>query len=147
MEHEPFDSRLTFLVYRVTAKLTLVANRLFRQHGLDIYSSRILLLLLDVDDRAVGELVDTMALPQSTVSHQLQRLEKQGFVARRRATDDSRVVRVSLTDEGRRAGAAVERFSRRINQAMIASLDPVERLLLPNGLRKLVGALDAERGD
>jgi len=68
MEHEPFDSRLTFLVYRVTAKLTLVANRLFRQHGLDIYSSRILLLLLDVDDRAVGELVDTMALPQSTVS-------------------------------------------------------------------------------
>jgi len=57
------------------------------------------------------------------------------------------VVRVRLTDEGRRAGAAVERFSRRINQAMIASLDPVERLLLPNGLRKLVGALDAERDD
>ncbi len=145
MDDDPFDARLTFLVYRVTAKLTLVANRLFRQYGLDIYSSRILLLLLDADDRAVGELVEAMALPQSTVSHQLLRLEKQGFVARRRAEGDSRVVRVTLTDDGRRAAKAVGQFSTRINRAMMESIDPVERLVLPQALRKLVGALDAER--
>lgn len=145
MADDPFDARLTFLVYRVTAKLALVANRLFRQHGLDIYSSRILLLLRGAGDRAVGDLVEAMVLPQSTVSHQLLRLEKQGLIARRRAPGDNRVVRVTLTPDGERAAVAVEEFSARINHAMIDDLDPIERLVLPKALLKLIGTLDKEK--
>lgn len=141
---DPFDGRLTFLVYRVTAKLTLVANRLFRQHGLDIYSSRILLLLLEHGESAIGELIQAMALPQSTISHQLSRLEKQGLIARRRATDDSRVVRVTLTPAGTLAAGACQEFSRSVNRAMSHDLDPVERLVLPAALRKLVATLDKD---
>lgn len=144
MSDDPFDARLTFLVYRVTAKLTLVANRLFRQHGLDIYSSRILLLLRATGDSAVGHLVEAMALPQSTVSHQLLRLQKQGLIERRRAPGDNRVVRVTLTPDGERAADAVERFSARINRAMIDDLDPIERLVMPKALQKLIGTLDNE---
>ena len=137
-----FEAQLTFLAYRITAKLGLVANRLFRQHGLDVYSSRILLLLLDTGDRTVGDLVDAMALPQSTISHQLIRLEKQRLVTRQRVAQDNRVVHVTLTEGGRRAAEAVREFSRRINREMLDGLDPVERLVLPNALRKLIATLD-----
>jgi len=147
MDDDTFDARLTFLVYRVTAKLTLVANRLFRQHGLDIYSSRILLLLADAQERTVGELVEIMALPQSTISHQVLRLETQGLIGRRRAADDNRVVLVALTEAGREAAAAVDEFSQRINEAMQADLDPVQRLVLPQALRSLLRTLDREGGD
>ena len=146
MEPESFDSRLTFLVYQVTAKLTLVANRLFRQHGLDIYSSRILLLLLDSGARSMGDLVEVMALPQSTISHQVLRLENQGLISRHRAVEDNRVVLVSLTEAGRAAAREVDAFSRRINEAMIADLDPVQRLVTPQALRALSGTLDRESG-
>lgn len=144
MDDGTFDARLTFLVYRVTAKLTLVANRLFRQYGLDIYSSRILLLLVDTGERTVGDLVEIMALPQSTLSHQISRLEKQGHVTRRRADGDNRVVLVALTAAGRTAAAAVDEFSRRINELMMADLDPVQRLVTPPALRSLLRTLDRE---
>lgn len=144
MAEGSFEGQLTFLAYRVTAKLTLIANRLFRQYGLDIYSSRILLLLLDTGDRAVGDLVETMALPQSTISHQLLRLEKQGFIERQRTSHDNRVVHARLTDNGRVVAAAVQEFSRQVNREMVESLDPVERLVLPNALRKLLLTLEKE---
>lgn len=144
MDDGTFDARLTFLVYRVTAKLTLVANRLFRQHGLDIYSSRILLLLVDTGERTVGDLVEIMALPQSTLSHQISRLEKQGHITRRRSVEDNRVVLVALTEAGRSAAAAVDEFSRRINDAMVADLDPVQRLVAPQALRSMLRTLDQE---
>ena len=41
-----------------------------------------------------------MVLPQSTISHQLQRLEKRKLLGRRRAQDDNRSVAVSLTQQG-----------------------------------------------
>ena len=147
MNEEAFDARLTFLVYRVTAKLTLVANRLFRQHGLDIYSSRILLLLVDTGERTVRDLIEIMALPQSTISHQVLRLEKQGLITRKRVAEDNRVVLVALTEAGRTAASAVDAFSRRINAAMIADLDPVQRLVAPLALRSLLRTLDREGPD
>jgi DNA-binding MarR family transcriptional regulator len=143
-DDENFDARITFLVYRVTAKLTLVANRLCRQYGLDIFSSRILLLLRDTGESAVGDLVEAMALPQSTISHQVLRLEKQGLISRCRSAEDNRVVRVALTDEGRKAAEDVDAFSRRINLSMIADLDPVQRIVTPQALRSLLRTLERE---
>ena len=71
----PMNQRLTFQVHRVNAKIAQVANSLFRIQQLDLLSSRILVLLLERDEMRVGELVEEMVLPQSTISHQLQRLE------------------------------------------------------------------------
>jgi predicted transcriptional regulator len=71
------NQRLTFQVHRVNAKIAQVANPLSSaSSNWTCLSSRILVLLLERGEMRVGELVEEMVLPQSTISHQLQRLVK-----------------------------------------------------------------------
>jgi DNA-binding MarR family transcriptional regulator len=115
--------RLTFQVHRVNAKIAQIANPLFRIQQLDLLSSRILVLLLERSELRVGELVDEMVLPQSTISHQLQRLEKRKLLRRRRARDDNRAVAVSLTPKGLEVSGAEAAELARLLGKMFATLE------------------------
>lgn len=118
----PAEERPTFLVNRVNAKLAQVANRLFRVHGIDVVSSRILIYLLEREEVRVGELVDLLALPQSTISHQLQRLEKAKLIRKRRTREDNRAVAVVLTAAGRFAAQECNAFSLDVHRQMASHL-------------------------
>ncbi len=142
----PTNQRITFQIHRVNAKIAQVANPLFRIHKLDLVSSRILVLLLERDAVRVGELVDLMVLPQSTISHQLQRLEKRGLLGRRRAAEDNRAVAVSLTRKGRGVAAECNRLSLSVFGHIAASLTSEEQLGLGRLLAKMFAALDSFDG-
>jgi DNA-binding MarR family transcriptional regulator len=131
----PMNRRLTFQVHRVNAKIAQVANPLFRIQQLDLLSSRILVLLLERGEMRVGELVEEMVLPQSTISHQLQRLEKRKLLRRRRVKDDNRAVAVSLTRKGLEV-------ARQCNQL---SLDPAIHDLWRERKRGCAGQARASR--
>lgn len=73
--------------------------------GVNIYAARVLILLKLDDDRTVGDLAEHAALDQTTLSHILRRLQRQGLVTRTRQEHDNRSVLVSLTDEGERVAA------------------------------------------
>jgi DNA-binding MarR family transcriptional regulator len=118
----PAQERATFLVNRVNAKLAQVANRLFRIHGIDVVSSRILIYLLERGQMRVGELVDLLALPQSTISHQLRRLDKAKLIRRRRSLEDNRAVAVVLTSAGRFAAQECNAFSLAVHRRMASHL-------------------------
>jgi DNA-binding MarR family transcriptional regulator len=68
-----------------------------------------------------------LAAPISTVSSALDRLERHGLVARRRIPDDRRVVRVDLTERGRRLAARLQNAHVENCRAMLARLSAVER--------------------
>lgn len=51
---------------------------------------------------SMGDLSDKMYLHMSTVSGIMDRLEKKGYVERKRDSTDRRVVKISLTKEGKR---------------------------------------------
>ena len=72
----------------------------------------------------VGELVVRLAVHQSTVSNLLEELEQRALVRRRRSAADQRVVRLSLTREGRRT---------------VRTAPPPLRGLLPEALRQMPG--------
>lgn len=60
-----------------------------------------LLLTLTEGPRRITDLAETEALAQPTVSQLVDRLERRGLVARRRSTEDGRVVLVSVSAKGR----------------------------------------------
>jgi DNA-binding MarR family transcriptional regulator len=63
----------------------------------------VLLLQIAASDdgtATVGELVDRLVLTQSTVTELVQRAEAAGFVERRLATHDARVVHLTLSAHG-----------------------------------------------
>lgn len=138
----PTHQRVTFQVHRVNAKIAQVANPLFRIHHLDLVSSRILALLLEQSDMRVGELVERMVLPQSTISHQLQRLDKRKLLRRRRAKDDNRSVTVSLTPHGREVALECNQLSLNVYRHMTGGLSEAELAQLANLLGRMFATLE-----
>lgn len=96
---------LPFLINRIAATVTDGVNQAFQAQGLNVYAARVLILLHLDGDYSVGELALQASLDQSTLSHILRRLEKQGLVTRIRKELDNRSVLVSLTQEGKGVGA------------------------------------------
>ncbi|RMF12150.1 MAG: ArsR family transcriptional regulator [Alphaproteobacteria bacterium] len=130
----PIENRVSFLIHRVNAQLARLCNPFFARYKLDLFSSRILVALLEKREMRVGELVDLMALPQSTISHQLRRLETQGLIERNRRADDNRSVTVNLSKDGERVASECNALSAVIYDALVdkipaTDLDVLERHL------------------
>lgn len=92
---------LPFLINRIAATVTDGVSHMFQPLGLNVYAARVLILLHLDGDHSVGDLAQQASLDQSTLSHILRRLEKQGLVKRTRQALDNRSVLASLTPEGR----------------------------------------------
>jgi DNA-binding MarR family transcriptional regulator len=85
------------------------------------------LAVLDIDGPIpMGGLAEALDVSQASATGIVDRMEQRGLVERRRIDDDRRVVRVALTDEGRRliAGMAAER--REHLAAMLETLTDAE---------------------
>lgn len=138
----PLIDRVTFIIHRINARLAQAANPVFRRHHLDLYSSRILVALHERGELTVGELVELMVLPQSTISHQLRRLESSGLIRRRRKASDNRSVSVTLSLKGKPVARECNELSRAIYGAMVATLSPAELTALRGLLRRIYANLD-----
>ncbi len=85
------------------------------------------LAILDIDGpMPMGGLAEALDVSQASATGIVDRMEQRGLVERRRIDEDRRVVRVALTDEGRRliAGMAAER--REHLAAMLETLTDAE---------------------
>lgn len=120
----PLAARLSFGIHQLSAQMARICNPLFRQYGIDILSSRILVLALEEDGVGAGRVIDMLRLPQSTTSHQFQRLERLGYISRERDPVDQRMVTLRLTPEGRHVAEACNRLSIDVYQSMIQQLSP-----------------------
>ncbi len=84
------------------------------------------------------ELAQQLSLQGATVTDMLQRMEESGLVARRRDSEDNRLVRVYLTEAGREK----ERFIRDqfliLEAKVFANFDEDERFMLRQLLNRAV---------
>ncbi|MEZ5659426.1 MAG: MarR family winged helix-turn-helix transcriptional regulator [Burkholderiaceae bacterium] len=146
------EDRPTFLVHRITARLQQVCNPVISPYGLDLYSSRIIAAVAQSGKLRIGDLVELMVLPQSTISHQVKRLESLGYVERRRSSRDNRLVEVTLTALGREAAKVCMRLSETIHESVVARLSAAEVDTLRRLLARMFDALpdacdiDVDRG-
>jgi len=126
----PLEDRITFLVHRINAHLMRVTNPKLKDWKVDLTESRLLVALLEKGPRTAGDIVRIMALPQSTISHQVKRLETLGYLSRTTGEADSRVVMVALTDAGREVALQANEHSRGIALRLLDAIGPddVERV-------------------
>jgi DNA-binding MarR family transcriptional regulator len=90
----------------------------------------------------VSGLAHAAKLSVPTVTRMLDGLERRGVVVRERGKRDRRVVRVSLTDSGRRLVAAKREVVFERRTALFESLSPSERRDAARLLHRLASALD-----
>lgn len=126
---QALDGHLCFAVYSAGLAFNRVYKPLLDQFGLT-YSQYLLLVALGGGDgQTVSELGEQLFLESNTLTPLIKRLETAGLVTRRRDMKDERVVRVSLTDEGRRIiDAASACVPAQIGAAAGISLEEIEAL-------------------
>ena len=94
--------------------------------------------------RTVTELAAAAMVTVSTMTIAINRLEGKKLVERVRDTADRRVVRVRLTEAGRRIAYAHRRFHRRMARAVADGLEPGELDILAQAMEKLRGFFQDE---
>lgn len=120
---------------RALAVADPIRLRFWDDRGLTMAQLRLMFHLLDHDSRPVGELADEMNVRPATMTGLTDRLVRHGLIERLADDEDRRVVRVALTDEGRRVIGEIEVASR-------AYLDRIFQEMGPEAVERLVRAFE-----
>ena len=97
-----------------------------------------------VDPTPVSALAAHMGVTVSTMSVAIDRLERQGYIARARAENDGRVRHVTLTPAGERLRSAQKVLDPELVRAMLGRLSPTDRRDALRGL-ELLGSAAGEQ--
>lgn len=91
-------------ILRTHSLLSMSFDRLFRKHGISSPQYNILRILRGHNQEGLAslEIASQMIACVPDITRLLDRLEKSGYVIRERSTEDRRVVRVSLTNKGKK---------------------------------------------
>ena len=130
------------------ANLTTHYNAIFRQ-----YSSQLSLtapqafhlLSIPVDGISMSGLANKLGLDASTLTRNIQKLEKLEFVRRKQDRNDKRILAVYLTDKGRGKVEKIEESLLDLNFSMMKYIDLDDQENIPEMLEKLVWAMDCIR--
>jgi DNA-binding MarR family transcriptional regulator len=100
------------------------------------------LMLLGLHGSApVSQLAQQMSVSPPNVTGILDRLEQHGWVRRTSDAHDRRVVRVVLTDEGRRFLDGIQHASASRTRSRLAEMAPADQDALRQGLRALMSTM------
>lgn len=140
-KQRPFElpeEELYLNVIRTAALLGSEFNRLFKRHGLGESGYNVLRILRAAGDegRTWTEIHDNLVVPAPDVTRLVARLERAGFVTRKRSIDDRRVVRIFSTPAGRKLVDSLDEPIRRLHQALLGHLSPAELSRLSRGLER-----------
>lgn len=141
---------------RIEQQLTMLMRRVQRIHlstssgdmDLDRSAYGILCQLVDEGPQRVGALAGVFGLDPSTITRQVQALERAGLVARRVDQEDRRASILELTDEGRSALQRTRTYRRERFEQVLADWPQEDRDQLARLLERFNGdiSLIANRG-
>ena len=100
-EEFKLDNQLCFRLYTASRLLTQVYHPLLSGHGLTYPQYLVLMVLWEKDAQPVNDIAKRLFLETNTVTPLLQRMEKEGIIARTRGKQDARQTIVSLTGKGK----------------------------------------------
>ena len=108
------ENQLCFPLYACSRMIVNLYTPYFQPLGITYTQYIVFLVLWEKDGVSVRELGERLYLDSGTLTPLLKKMEEAGFVARRRSTDDGRVVHIYLTEKGRALRAEVEQIPLRL---------------------------------
>ena len=112
------DSQLCFALYRANRAVVRSYRPLLAELGLTYPQYLVMLVLWEADEPVPLKFIDSrLGLDSGTLTPLLKRLEKQGYVERRRDPKDERRTLVSLTTDGDALRSRAERIPEAMAEA------------------------------
>lgn len=140
MAIQAFSDSLPMMLYRTLDAVMPRFRRIFNQFGITEQQWRVLRVLVDEPEPALRELAVHTLIPAPSLVGVIDRLEKNGLVARQRCSRDRRRVMIRMTGQGRRLQAELAPLVARAYTELMQSLAPREWIRLLESLEKLSAA-------
>ena len=96
------DNQICFRLYTAARLVTQAYTPMFTELGITYPQYLVLMVLWEKDNQPVNDIAHRLLLETNTVTPLLQRMEKLGFVCRKKGEHDKRQQIVSLTPRGRK---------------------------------------------
>jgi DNA-binding MarR family transcriptional regulator len=144
---EPLPTELVessgFLLARVGIGMKMRVLGELEQAGCPGFQYGVLALLREGPALAQGRIADVLGIDPSQLVGELDELEDNGLVERRRDPLDRRRHMVAITQKGEKELVKLRRLVRRIENEYLAPLDPKSRQQLHDLLLRIAGGHDA----
>ncbi|MBQ9676877.1 MAG: MarR family transcriptional regulator [Prevotella sp.] len=95
------DNQICFRLYTAARLITQAYTPMFNELGITYPQYLVMMVLWEEDALPVNDIAHRLLLETNTVTPLLQRMEKQGLVARKKGKEDKRQQIVSLTKKGK----------------------------------------------
>ncbi len=131
-------------VYHIKERLF---SRLLRRHGMEKLSpaqGRILMALWEQDDIPVRQLAFLTSLDKSTLSLSLSRMEQFGIILRSGDASDRRIVRVRLTEHGKKYRHACAAAMEELTEILFRGIPASERTTFLQVLTQMFDNVSAQ---
>jgi MarR family transcriptional regulator, organic hydroperoxide resistance regulator len=132
------------LLAQVAQAYRSLSDTFMDQIGMHRAQATLLCRLFDHDGMTQSEIAEQLSVQGATVTNMLQRMEEAGLVTRRRDPEDNRLVRVYLTDTGRRQERAITEQFMKVEEAIFDGLGPQDRTVLRRVLKQMLRNMNAE---
>lgn len=93
-------NQLCFPLYACAKEIIRIYRKPLEKIGLTYTQYIVMMVLWEFSDMSEKELGQKIYLDSGTLTPVLKKLEKAGFVSRRRAKEDERFIKITLTDNG-----------------------------------------------
>ena len=135
-----------FLPYRLAVLSERISRRLAqeygRSHGISLPEWRVLVHLARCKQASVREIHDYANLEKPRVSRTVAKLQKAGLVRKIANRRDSRLVEISLTEQGRTVLGEIVTVATEFESRLVQVLSNEELATLPGIAEKLHSVLD-----
>jgi MarR family transcriptional regulator, organic hydroperoxide resistance regulator len=139
------DRQLCFALYSSSLAMTKLYKPMLAPLGLTYPQYLVMLVLWEADGLSVSAIGQRLSLDSGTLTPLLKRVEQQGLIERRRASDDERRVDLFLTPAGRKLRTKALDIPERLACASACELD--ELVTLTQRLHELRAQFAKANGD
>ena len=98
-EQLKLENQLCFPMYACARKIVNAYTPYLKPLGLTYTQYIVFMVLWEKESVTVGQLGEALRLDAGTLTPLLKRLEKEGYVTRKRSTEDERITLVSITEK------------------------------------------------
>lgn len=144
---DEFSEKLRFTLEQSWSLLSRVEqNMLTNSKKLNLSISELHLIEVvnrnPIAGRTVSEIAKDLMVTKSSVTIAVNKLEKKGYVIRKRSIEDGRVVYIKLTDEGLRADRIHKRFHKSLAISISKGMNENEKGILLSCIERMNIFLD-----
>ena len=112
------ENQICFPLYAAARNVTGLYTPLLKPLGLTYTQYIVFLVLWEKDGISVSEIGEKLMLDNGTLSPLLKKMEQAGHIRRSRSSEDDRVVRITLTEQGRELQEKAREIPMRVSDCM-----------------------------